>query len=365
MRGGADGKVTWPSSADVNTKALMLTPSRGLGGGIERYVETLEWAFDAQGIEYRRIDLHRAGVASHAQILAQGRDLLRGGTIPTRIVLAHRALLPVGVLLAQERCVYGTTVICHGGDVWSARHRTRRSLENRLMRQRRVRVVAVSSFTSGALAGGCSATILPPGLSGDWFHMLVEASTVPQERRPGIHILTIFRLADWRNKGLPELLAAVAALGRPDIHVTVCGAGDPPAELRRLVKGYRNCAVRPGLADSELARELAAADIFVLATRTKRGRNASGEGFGLVLLEAQVAGTPVIAPAYGGSHDAFIDGVTGVAPSNETAEALAITLSEVLRDPRRIKQMGRRASEWARESFSPERYTSRAVTRLL
>ena len=34
-------------------RALLLTPSFGQGGGIERYAETLEWAFAAQGVRCR------------------------------------------------------------------------------------------------------------------------------------------------------------------------------------------------------------------------------------------------------------------------------------------------------------------------
>ena len=39
----------------MNENVLFLTPSRGLGGGIERYVETLEWAFDHRGVKRWRI----------------------------------------------------------------------------------------------------------------------------------------------------------------------------------------------------------------------------------------------------------------------------------------------------------------------
>ena len=84
-------------------------------------------------------------------------------------------------------------------------------------------------------------------------------------------------------------------------------------------------AFRPGP-----AAELAAADLFILATRTRRGRRACGEGFGLVLLEAQAAGTPVVGPAYGGSRDAYMESVTGVAPVGESAEALAVVLGDLL-----------------------------------
>jgi hypothetical protein len=45
----------------MSEKVLFLTPSRGLGGGIERYVEALEWAFDHRGVKRWRIDLRGSG----------------------------------------------------------------------------------------------------------------------------------------------------------------------------------------------------------------------------------------------------------------------------------------------------------------
>ena len=349
----------------MSSAALLLTLSRGLGGGIERYVETLEWSFAEQGIDCGRIDLRCAGAAAHAQLFAEARDRLRARVAPTRLVLGHRALLPVASILARERTVSGITVVCHGSDVWGAHVRPRWWVEDRLMRRHDVRVIAVSSFTAGALSRGCLAAVLRPGLSRRWFNTLVKASAEAERRRPGVHLVTAFRLADWRSKGLPQLMDAVAALDRSDIHLTVCGTGEPSASLRRLVEEHRCCTLRPGLSDDQLASELAASDLFVLATRTRLGRNASGEGFGLVLMEAQVAGTPVVGPAYGGSHDAYIDQVTGVAPTDESAQALARTLDDLLRDPGRLPQMGKQAAEWAHQSFTPELYSPLAVARLL
>jgi glycosyltransferase involved in cell wall biosynthesis len=347
----------------VTGRVLLLTPSRGLGGGIERYAETLEWALASRGVGYSRVDLHRSGAYAHAQLVALAGVQLRASTAPTRLVAVHRNLLPAAsVLAARHGHAQGISVVCHGSDVWVSGHRRR--VENYLMRRPGVRVVAVSSFTAGALACHKPAAILPPGLSGKWFATLVETAAT-RRCGPGIHLLTAFRLADWRDKGLPELLRAVATLGRPDVHLTICGSGEPPDELLRLIGEHSHCTLRAGLTDSDFARQLAAADLFILATRTRPGRDACGEGFGLVLLEAQVAGTPVIAPAHGGSHDAYVDGVTGVAPADETAEALARVLGELLQDPERLARMGQRASGWARESFAPERYASRTVAALL
>jgi phosphatidyl-myo-inositol dimannoside synthase len=364
-------------------RALLLTPSRGLGGGIERYADTLEWAFAAQGVECRRVDLRAAGRPSGAiawaRMAARSRRHLQGSAPRTRIVVTHRALMPLAALLAWERPSCGISVVCHGSDVWGTGPPARRYVEKRLMCRSGVRVVAVSSFTAGALSGVRPATVLPPGLSRDWFQELVDASaraqragqTGPSGRGDGrgdgrgVRLVTAFRLAQWRDKGLPQLLGAVAALGRADVRVTVCGSGEPTLALRQLARRHPCCTLMPGLTDSELAGQLAGADLLVLATRTRRGRRPSGEGFGLVLLEAQVAGTPVIAPAFGGCRDAYSEGLTGVAPANETSGSLARVLGELLRDPGRLEQMSKHAAGWARERFAPERYAALVASRLL
>jgi phosphatidylinositol alpha-1,6-mannosyltransferase len=364
MTASYQNRTAAKQDAAVVGQVLMLAPSRGLGGGIERYIETLEWAVVARGGACQRVDLARPGIRGHKTMLAEGRTALRASPEPVRLVVGHMALLPVATLLGREPNVCGIWVVCHGCEVWSARLRSRRRLERALMRRPNVHVLAVSGFTAGALAADCHATILHPALSQPWFEALVSAAATASQG-PGIQLATAFRLAAWREKGLPQLIDALASIGRADIHLTICGSGQPPAELRYLVARHAWCTLRVGMTDGELARQLAAADIFALATRTRTGRHFSGEGFGLALLEAQVAGTPVIAPAYGGSSDAYVEGITGVAPADETPGALARALSEMLEDPARVRWMGKRAAEWARESFAPERYAQLVARKLL
>jgi glycosyltransferase involved in cell wall biosynthesis len=344
---------------------LLLAPSRGLGGGIERYLETLESAFGLRGIVSRRLDLEQPGLRGHLNMLIHGRAALKRAADPVRIVAGHRALLPVATLLARQSAVCGISLVCHGSETWDSRRRPRRIVERWLMRRPGVRIVAVSNFTAGNLAVDCPATVLPPGLSAKWFDALVGAAQDHRAAKPGTKLVTAFRLASWQEKGLPELVTAIAALERPDISLTVCGNGRPPPGLLALTADHRWCALRPDVTDQELAGELAAADLFVLATRTRSGRGATGEGFGMVLAEAQVAGVPVVAPAHGGSADAYIDGVSGVAPVEETAAALSRILAEILADRPRLAWMGERAGEWARELFAPERYADLACRKLL
>lgn len=351
-------------------RVLLLAPSRGLGGGIERYVQTVESAFDDAGVVSQRLDLIRPGPAGHRALLTEAAAALAGSAGPTRLVIAHRALLPAAAMLSRVRSVDGISVICHGSDVWGTRWAPRRGLESWLMRRPQVRLVAVSSFTAGALLPRGRATILPPGLSRTWFGELVgaadhAASATDGIARADLEVMTAFRLSEWREKGLPQLTAAIAALGRTDIRMAVCGSGEPPSDLLAHVRRYPWCALRPGLTDAELAARFARADLFVLATRTRPGRRPCGEGFGLVLLEAQVAGTAVVGPAHGGSPDAYLGGVTGATPRDESTAALTEVLGELARKPARLAVMGRQGAAWARERFVPDRYAALAVDRLL
>jgi glycosyltransferase involved in cell wall biosynthesis len=359
-----------PASRPAPAPVLLLAPSRGLGGGIERYVETVRSAFDDAGVFSRRLDLLRPGPAGHRALLAASGAELAAMTRPARVVIAHRALLPVAAMLARTHRTGGISLICHGSDVWGTRWSPRSALEGWLMRRPGVRLVAVSSFTAGTLVARGPAAVLPPGLSRTWFGELVQAAD--RVRCPGdgtprqtVEVMTAFRLAEWRDKGLPQLTAAIGALGRPEIRLTVCGSGAPPPDLLDHVRRYPWCTLRQGLADTELAVQYARADLFVLATRTRPGRRPCGEGFGLVLLEAQVAGTAVIGPAHGGSPDAYLDGVTGATPRDESAPALGRVLGQLACRPDRLEEMGAQGAALSRARFAPGRYAALAIDRLL
>ena len=78
----------------MSDRVLLLTPSRGLGGGIERYVETLEWAFAREGVDYSRVDLSNRGRRDRRMLADVVADL-RASDKHTRMVVAHQRLLPL------------------------------------------------------------------------------------------------------------------------------------------------------------------------------------------------------------------------------------------------------------------------------
>lgn len=347
------------------SNALLLSPSHGLGGGIERYTSTIEASLDACGIPFRRLNLRDndrpASVFTKLGFMRTVTRAVSACKDPTQLILAHRNLLPVIYPAALQGGYAGATVILHGDETWSARRR-RASLA---LRRPDVRVVAGSGFTAGALAPICRANILHPGVPADWYRMLVDAGVQHQVSNPQFDVVTAFRLGDWRNKGLPTIIDAVELLGDKQIRLTICGSGQVPAELRDELSARPWCTVEPNLTDQALAKRLARADLFVLATRTRSGARACGEGFGLALLEAQLTGTPVIAPAYGGSCDAFQHGVTGLSPMDETPQALCAVMRKLRYDDECRSRMARAAAAWSQANFDPAGYAGHVVQTLL
>jgi len=76
------------------------------------------------------------------------------------------------------------------------------------------------------------------------------------------------------------------------------------------------------------------------------------EPFGRVLVEAMLAGRPVIASNAGGVPEVVTDGETGVLVSPGDARALGEALDALRRDPVRTSAMAGRGAARARERFS-------------
>ena len=79
--------------------------------------------------------------------------------------------------------------------------------------------------------------------------------------------------------------------------------------------------------------------------------NSSHEGLPHVVLEAMVAGTPVIATNVGGTGEVILDGVTGrLIPSGDEA-ALFAAIKEILENPNLARGMADEAAKMLKERF--------------
>lgn len=128
-------------------------------------------------------------------------------------------------------------------------------------------------------------------------------------------------------KGLDTLEAAFARLvaDRLADRLVIVGSGPLEPDVRAWAEGdpaLRDRVQLTGrLSQAEVARWMAAADVFVLPSHN--------EGLGLVLLEAMACGTPCVASEVGGVPE-VLDAATGAMVPAGDAEALSSAVARVL-----------------------------------
>ncbi|SEE46409.1 glycogen synthase (ADP-glucose) [Arthrobacter alpinus] len=171
-----------------------------------------------------------------------------------------------------------------------------------------------------------------------------------------------------RQKGVPYLLKAAAALP-PEVQLVLCaGAADTPAlgaEVNALIEGLK--AERDGVVVIE--RMLPRAELIqVLSHATVFACPSIYEPLGIVNLEAMACGAAVVASATGGIPEVVAHGETGLlVPLEQVSDGtgtpldpdkfvadFAAAMIEVVNDPARARSMGEKGRQRATDHFSWE-----------
>jgi phosphatidyl-myo-inositol dimannoside synthase len=303
-----------------------------------------------------RISLPGFGRSKLPFVFSAVRQASKGARV---VLAAHPYLaLPAAWTKWFSPCIK-TIVMSHGVEVWKLLPQLRR----RALLSADL-VLAPSSYTAQKLAevqGVSQKKIrkLAWPLGRDFLHMADAPGSleVPREFPKGRVILTVGRwAASERYKGADELIRAVAQLRAafPDVFLVAVGGGDDLPRLRRIASDLGVSAsvhFLDGLSRTEIAACYAHAEVFALPS--------TGEGFGLVFLEAMAFSKPVVGAAVGGTTDVVEDGVNGLLVPPGDAEALGHTLSRLLRDESLGTELGRRGSEIVRRKYSFEAFQIR------
>lgn len=201
-------------------------------------------------------------------------------------------------------------------------------------------VVAVSRFARDALVrlmgvDPAKIALIPNGVD--------LARFSPRPRRPDLVaryslagrrvLVTVGRLSE--RKGMDRVIAALPALqdSMPDLIYLVVGDGPFRAilEAQAAALGVADRVIFAGaVPPDELVDHYALADVFIMANRELA--NGDTEGFGLVFLEANACGIPVIAGRAGGSVDAVTDGVNGLVVDGASEQSIVDAVRRLFED---------------------------------
>jgi len=158
------------------------------------------------------------------------------------------------------------------------------------------------------------------------------------------------------RKGHDVLLRAFARIREkhPAAHLLIVGTTGPELEKTKASVAAsplkEHISLFVDLPHAAIPGMLAAAQLFVLSSRWIPGK--MGEGFPVAILEAAMAGKPVITTRTCGAAEIIENGVTGRLVPLEDHEALASAISESLEDKARTQAMAAALRRKVRDEFT-------------
>ncbi len=195
------------------------------------------------------------------------------------------------------------------------------------------RYVANSHYVAGRIRRyyNCGSTVVYPPVDTAFYRP-------DPARTPEQYFLVVSALVPYKR-----LDVAIRACGAAGAALKIVGKGPEEARLRRLAESLG--------ADVEFAGWLADEQIRTLYQGCRAVLMPGVEDFGMVPVEAQACGRPIVALAEGGAVESVIDGVTGMLVQDRSVEAFAAALREVSTRAFDSAVIRRHA-----ESFSKERF---------
>src|SRR5271154_3544693 len=275
--------------------------------------------FDGLDISNRPIVMLRPGLLGQAEQilfrLSGYAPTLTSGLHPHGISLLHAHFGPDGAMavpLAKSMNV-PLVVTFHGWDATTSDRAFRRSLFGRWYLSRRARLIAKASAflaVSDFMAGKLRALGFPEekirvhyiGVDTEKFKM----EEVPRTRT----VLFVGRLVE--KKGCEYLIRAMEPIQKamPDVELIVVGNGPLRASLERLAKStLRNVKFTGSLPSDEIRKYMKKATVFCAPSVV--AETGEAEGFGIVFIEAQSSGLPVVSFRSGGIPEAVSHGRSG------------------------------------------------------
>jgi phosphatidylinositol alpha-1,6-mannosyltransferase len=154
-------------------------------------------------------------------------------------------------------------------------------------------------------------------------------------------IITVGRLQ--ARKGQDMMIRATAVLKQqfPEILYAVIGRGECLESLQALTLTLgleQHVQFLTDVSDAQMIRCYQQSDVFILPNRTIDN---DIEGFGMVLVEAQSCGIPVIAGDSGGTKETMLLNQSGFVIDCTDANSISTTVATLLSDPTGSTEMGK------------------------
>ncbi|MGH7465164.1 MAG: glycosyltransferase, partial [Longimicrobiales bacterium] len=217
------------------------------------------------------------------------------------------------------------------------------------------RVIAVSEYIAQKVReAGCPPEKVVVHFIGVDTTLFFPGAAPPAEAR----VLFVGRLV--AKKGVIHLVHAMRQVQRgvPGAELVIAGDGRLRTVLEREAATLGVNARFLGVQTPDQVRALMQG-ATVVAGPSIAEASGNNEGLGMVFIEAQACGTPVVVARSGGAAEGVVDGETGLLFEPGDEAALAAHLITLLRDPGRRARMGTAARVHVEHSFDLARQTAK------
>jgi glycosyltransferase involved in cell wall biosynthesis len=280
---------------------------------------------------------------------------LRAATKHPQILIAgHPNLAQPAAWMKKLTPRTKTIVLCHGVDVWTPLPPSRR----KALLAADIALVP-STYTAKKLQEiqnfpAAKIRTLPWPINAAMLQRTTTANratlTPPPDFPKGRVILAVGRWhSQEKYKGADDLIRALPHINKsyPTVALALVGRGDDIPRLKSIAQEqnvtHQVHFLEKIATDDQLAACYAHAEIFALPS--------TGEGFGIVFLEAMAFGLPVIGANAGGVTDIIQNENNGLLVVPKNPEALTQALTKLLSDPSRRAALGENAKNAVQEKY--------------
>lgn len=177
-----------------------------------------------------------------------------------------------------------------------------------------------------------------------------------------LRLLTVGRLTE--KKGIEYSIKAVAKSIKkyPNIVYNIIGEGELRVELENLIKELgveNNIFLLGSKTQEEVLKSMLESHIFILSSVT--AKSGDTEGLGVVLLEAQATGMPVLATLHNGFLDSVNNGNSGFLVPERDVDALSDKLNYLIENPHIWEELGKEGRKHVVENYSNENVLNKLV----
>lgn len=270
-------------------------------------------------------------------------------------------ILPLGTaaLICSKLCKIKYSVVLHGLDFTCATKSFRKKFVSKHILAGAEKIICANTYVASLASQtfpniASKVAVVNPGVEDRTRHDTRQIMRLKNKYnlQNKIILLSVGRLV--KRKGFDKVIEAMPKILKqvPDLIYVIIGDGEELNNYQRQIVNYglKNQVIIINRAtDDERDDWYETSDIFIMPARNIDG---DFEGFGIVYLEANLAGKPVIAGKSGGVEDAVIDGLNGLLVDPEKVNDISEKIIKLALDTNLRNKLGRLGQKRAIKDFN-------------